>query len=75
MEIISSIFSDHTDETRNQPQKKKQQKNNYMETKQHASKTPIGQWWNQRRNLKNTLRQRQWKHNHTKSMGCSKSSS
>ena len=43
IEIISSIFSDHNGMTRNQPQKKKQEKNNYMETKQHAIKKPMGQ--------------------------------
>ena len=40
-EIISSFFSDLWHETRNQPQKKKSEKSDYMETKQHATKS---QW-------------------------------
>ena len=46
-----------------------------METKQHATKTPMGQQWNQRRNLKIPWDKWQWKHNYTKSMGCNKSRS
>ena len=46
-----------------------------METKQHATIKPMGQWWIQKRNQ--TKRWDKWKWNQqlTKSMGCSKSSS
>ena len=37
-------------------------------------KNPMGQQWNQRGNLKIPWDKWQWKHNHTKSMGWSKSS-
>ena len=50
-------------------------KNDYMETKQHASKKPMSQQGNQKGNLKIPWDKWQWKHNHTKSMECSKSSS
>ena len=46
-----------------------------METKQHALKKPMGQKWNQRRNQKIPVDKQKWKHNLTKSMRCSKSSS
>ena len=40
-----------------------------METKQHATKKkPMGQWWNQRGNLKIPWDKWQWKQNHIKSM-------
>ena len=45
--------------------------NDYTETNQHATKKPIGQRWNQRGNKKIPQDKRQWKHNLTKSMGCS----
>ena len=43
--------------------------------KQHATKKPMGQGGNQKGNLKIPWDKWQWKLNHTKSMGCSKSSS
>ena len=46
-----------------------------MKTKQHATKKPMGQQWNQRGNLKIPWDKWQWKHDDPKSMGCSKSSS
>ena len=46
-----------------------------METKHHATKKPMGQQGNQNGNLKIPWDKRQWKDNHTKFMGCSKSSS
>ena len=54
---------------------KNKKKNNYMETKQHATKTLMGQQWNQRGNQKIPRDKWQWKHNHIKSMGCIKSRS
>ena len=42
--------------------------------KQHETKKPMGHRWNQRRNQKVLQDKWQWKHNHTKSMRCSKSS-
>ena len=50
-------------------------KKDYIETKQHGTKKPMGQGWNQRGNQKIPLHKWQWKHNLTKSMGCNKSSS
>ena len=37
--------------------KRNEKKIDYMETKQHVIKTPVGQQGNQKRRLKNTLRQ------------------
>ena len=48
-------------------------KKDYMETKQHATEKPMGQWWNPRGNLKIPRDKWQWKHNHTISMGCKSS--
>ena len=56
-----------------QTERETRKKNNYMETKEHTTEKPIGQWWNQRGNLKIPWDKWQWKHNHTKSMGCNKS--
>ena len=56
--IISSIFSDHKvmkleiKHRKKKLKKKKQTNNNYMETKQHATKKANGSMVNQRRNLK-----------------------
>ena len=55
--------------------KRNEKKNDYMETKQHATKKPMGQWWNQRGNLKIPRNKWQWKHDDPKPMGHSKSSS
>ena len=46
-----------------------------METKQHATKKPAGEWINQRGNQKIPRNKWQWKHDDLKPMGCSKSSS
>ena len=46
-----------------------------METKQHATKKPVGQQWIQRGNLKIPWGKWQWKHDNPKPMWCSKSSS
>ena len=46
-----------------------------MEIKQHVSKQSTGYWRNQREILKNSRNKWQWKHNNSKPMGCSKSSS
>ena len=46
-----------------------------MEIKQHISKQPTGYWRNQKGNQKISRNKWQWKHNHPKPMGCSKSSS
>ena len=48
--------------------------NDHMETKQHATEKPMGQWRNQRGNQKIPQDKWQWKHSVTKSMGCSKGS-
>ena len=45
-----------------------------MEIKQHASKWPTGCWRNQKGNQKFSRNKWQWKHNNSKSMGCSKGS-
>ena len=47
VEIISSIFSDHNGM---KPQEKKWEKTDYMETKWHAPKKPMGHWGNQKGN-------------------------
>ena len=52
-------------ETRNQPQKKKWEKNDYTEPEQYPTKNPMGQWGNQRGNLKILWDKWQWKYNHT----------
>ena len=52
--------------------KKSWKKKNYIESKQHVTKQPMGHWINQRRN-KNAWRLK-WKHNIPKSMGWSKGS-
>ena len=46
-----------------------------MEIKQHDSKQPTGYWRNQKGNQKVSRNKWQWKHNNSKPMGCSKSSS
>ena len=46
-----------------------------MEIKQHATKKTISQWGNQKGNLKIPWDEWQWKQNHSKFMGCHKSSS
>ena len=46
-----------------------------MKTKQYAAIKPMGQWANQKGNLKIPWDKQQWIHNHTKYMGCSQSSS
>lgn len=46
-----------------------------MKTKQYATIKPMGQWGSQKGNLKIPRDKQQWIHNHTKYMGCSKSSS
>lgn len=43
----------------------------YSWSKQHAMKEPMGQWWNQRANLKTSRDKWQWNDSHTKSMGWS----
>ena len=48
--IISSIFSDHSAETRSQLQEKTAKKHKHVEPKQYATKQPIGHWDNQREN-------------------------
>ena len=40
---LKHLFWPQWHQTRNQPQKKKGEKNDYMETKQHATKKPMGQ--------------------------------
>ena len=45
-----------------------------METKQHVTKTSMSQWQNQRRNFNIPWGKWQWKYNHKRPMGCSKSS-
>ena len=46
-----------------------------MEVKQHVTKKPMGQWWNQRGNQKIPQEKWKYKYNFPKSMGCGKSSS
>ena len=46
-----------------------------MEVKQYTTKQPRDHWWNQRGNHKIPRNKWQWKHNHSKPMGYSKSSS
>ena len=50
-------------------------KHKHMEIKQHISKQPTGYWRNQKGNKKISRNKWQWKHNNSKPMGCSKSSS
>ena len=49
-EIISGIFSDHNGMELEINHRKKNEKTDYMETKQHANKKPMGQEGNQKRN-------------------------
>ena len=46
-----------------------------MEIKQHVPKKLTGYWRNQKGNQKISRNKWQWKHNNSKPMGCSKSSS
>ena len=46
-----------------------------MEIKQYGSKQPTGYWRNQKGNQKTSRNTWQWKHDTSKPMGCSKSSS
>ena len=47
IEIISSIFSDHNGmKVEVNHSKRNDKKTNYMETKQHDTKRPVGQWGN-----------------------------
>ena len=46
-----------------------------MERKQHVSKQPTAYWRNQKWNQKVSRNKWQWKHDNSKPMGCSKSSS
>ena len=51
IEIISSIFSDHNRmKLEINHRKRNEKKTDYMETKQHATKKPMGQWGNQEGN-------------------------
>ena len=51
IEIISSIFSDHNGmKLEINHRKINEKKTNYMETKQHATKKPMGRWGNQEGN-------------------------
>ena len=76
IEIISSIFSDHNAMRLDINYKKKKcKKHKYMEIKQHVSKQPTGYWRNQKGNQKISRNKWQWKHNNSKPVGCSKSSS
>ena len=54
IEIIS-IFSDHNSMKLEINNRKRNEKKNYMETKQHATEKPMGQWGNQKGNLKKYL--------------------
>ena len=49
---IKYIFWSRWHETRNKTQEKKLEKKNYMKTKQYATIKPMGQWGNQKGNLK-----------------------
>ena len=52
IEIISSSFSDHNGmKVVINSRKRNEKKTDYMETKKHATKKPIGQWLNQKGNL------------------------
>ena len=42
--IVSSIFSDHNGMKLESTTERETRKNDYMETKQHANKKPMGQW-------------------------------
>ena len=55
--------------------KKSCKKHKHMEIKQHISKQPTGYWRNQKGNKKISRNKWQWKHDNSKPMGCSKSSS
>ena len=46
-----------------------------MKIKQHVSKQPIGYWRNQKGNQKISRNKWQWKHDNSKPIECSKSSS
>ena len=53
IEIISSIFSEHNDmKLEINYSKRNEKKIDCMETKQHATKKQMGQWWNLNRNFK-----------------------
>ena len=76
-ELISSIISDHNCmklEINNR--KRRDKKTNYMESKQHATKKTVDQQCEIKKKIfKISWDKWQWKHRHTKSIGCSKSSS
>ena len=55
--------------------KKKKKKHKHVETKQYAAKQPMDLWINQRGNQTLPKDKLKWKHNASKPMGCSKSSS
>ena len=58
IEIISSIISDHNGmKLEINHRERNEKKTFYMETKQHATKKPMGQMRKSRRKLKNTLKQ------------------
>ena len=68
------MFSDHNMKLEISHMKRNEKKSDYMEAKQHVTKKPISQQWNQRGNKKLSWDKWQWKQNRTKSMECSKSS-
>ena len=77
-EIISSIFPNHnaiTLDTTTEEKKKNCENHKHMEIKQYSSEWPRSQWRNQRGNKKISRNKWQWKHDNSKPMGCSKSSS
>ena len=58
IEIVPSIFSDQNNmKLEISHMKRNEKKSDYMETKQHVTKKPISQQWNQRGNKKIKLRQ------------------
>ena len=76
IEIISSIFSDHNAMRLDINYRKKSvKKYKHMEAKQYTTKKPRDHWRNQRGNQKIPRKKWQWKHDDSKLMGCSKSSS
>ena len=55
--------------------KKKTVRNKHIEITQHISEYPTGYWRNQKGNKKISRNKWQWKHDNSKPMGCSKTSS
>ena len=76
IEIVPSILFDHNAMRLDKKKKKKNcKKHKHMEIKQHVSKQPTSYWRNQKGNQRISRNKWKWKHDNSKPMGYSKSSS